>query len=442
MSSELRCKVSDFGMSRDTGQSESDYYQSRGGALPIRWCSPEVLEHRKFSPRSDVYAMGILLYEIWTKGASPYSEMKWNNQTVWTMVTSGYRLPCPIGCTEEVYNFMFKCWLENTHERPTANELCNFFRKLGRELDESSNVLKSAGYLEVSDEAELALDNNHSGSVASMVTTMTTETASKPGGAFDVERECSIRSTVSQTAALLQAAMEGKRNTCSNIGTLASDSFAYNQQQVVNSTEKNSKSKPNMLAPGHFSLLALNKNKSSVATAATGITLVLQENMRVTAPVAPVQKGKKNKSKKKHSAGDSSIALTNPSEKQNDYLQAAYAYEYQEPELSSMPSFAELEAMQYYYKEQFDALSPLDGGAGSQIVPNIIVEEPKVITETNLDTSTLQFQSTLSPSAMATLQEAVRRATNPVAAFSGPVVNMTAQNMSEEYDEMTLVVGK
>ena len=126
VSSELRTKISDFGMSREA--EESDYYQSRGGALPIRWCAPEVLENRKFSPRSDVYAAGILLYEIWTKGATPYSDMKWNNQKVWAMVTSGYRLTCPSGCPNDVFSIMAKCWHEDPHERPTAAEMRDFFR--------------------------------------------------------------------------------------------------------------------------------------------------------------------------------------------------------------------------------------------------------------------------------------------------------------------------
>jgi serine/threonine protein kinase len=31
-----------------------------------------VLEQRKFSAASDVWAFGILLYEMWTKGDTPY----------------------------------------------------------------------------------------------------------------------------------------------------------------------------------------------------------------------------------------------------------------------------------------------------------------------------------------------------------------------------------
>ena len=52
---------------------EENYYQSRGGALPVRWTSVEALETRKFSQLSDVWSFGILMYEVWTKAALPYT---------------------------------------------------------------------------------------------------------------------------------------------------------------------------------------------------------------------------------------------------------------------------------------------------------------------------------------------------------------------------------
>jgi hypothetical protein len=38
------------------------YYQSKGGQLPVRWTAPEALEERKFSPRSDCWSYGVLVY--------------------------------------------------------------------------------------------------------------------------------------------------------------------------------------------------------------------------------------------------------------------------------------------------------------------------------------------------------------------------------------------
>lgn len=124
LSSELRGKISDYGMSREA--EETEYYQSRGGALPVRWSAPEVLEKRKFSAKSDVYALGILLYEIWTDGATPYGE--WTNQRVWVEVVHGYRLPQPSLCAADVHVMMVDCWWEDPLDRVELKELVTFFR--------------------------------------------------------------------------------------------------------------------------------------------------------------------------------------------------------------------------------------------------------------------------------------------------------------------------
>ena len=36
--------------------------------LPIRWMSPETITHGKFSEWSDVWALGVVLWEIYTFG--------------------------------------------------------------------------------------------------------------------------------------------------------------------------------------------------------------------------------------------------------------------------------------------------------------------------------------------------------------------------------------
>ncbi len=50
-------------------------------------------------------------------------------------VTNGYRLPKPEGCQKDVYDVMFNCWKEDSHDRPTFLEMATFFRKKYRELN-------------------------------------------------------------------------------------------------------------------------------------------------------------------------------------------------------------------------------------------------------------------------------------------------------------------
>jgi len=43
--------------------------------MPSRWAPPEVLIERKYGPESDVWAFGVLLWEIFTDGDMPYADL-------------------------------------------------------------------------------------------------------------------------------------------------------------------------------------------------------------------------------------------------------------------------------------------------------------------------------------------------------------------------------
>ena len=108
LGSDLGAKIADFGLSRVAV--DKNYYQGKGGQIPVRWTAPEALEHQRFTEKSDVWSFGILLFEIFTQAMMPY--LGWNNAKVWVEVLGGYRLPCPLTCPHEVHQLMLSCWLE------------------------------------------------------------------------------------------------------------------------------------------------------------------------------------------------------------------------------------------------------------------------------------------------------------------------------------------
>ena len=85
---DVKVKVSDFGLSK---QLNDNYYYGGGTVVPIRWMSPEALKKRKFGEKSDVWAFGVLLWEMFTLGAVPYF-LETNDKAMITAVLDGERL--------------------------------------------------------------------------------------------------------------------------------------------------------------------------------------------------------------------------------------------------------------------------------------------------------------------------------------------------------------
>ncbi|XP_037874706.1 mucin-4 [Bombyx mori] len=110
------CKIADFGMSRCAGAARNPRT-----ALPVRWMAPEALLYSHYSHHSDVWAFGILLWEIVTLGSTPYATM--SGREVLAAVTEGYRLERPAHCKPQLYRAMHSCWHADPAQRPAFSAL-------------------------------------------------------------------------------------------------------------------------------------------------------------------------------------------------------------------------------------------------------------------------------------------------------------------------------
>src|SRR4051812_35751092 len=63
-------KVADFGLSRSV---DKGYYQSNDKTIPYRWCAPEIFDQGVYTAKSDVWAFGVMLWELFSYGAMPYA---------------------------------------------------------------------------------------------------------------------------------------------------------------------------------------------------------------------------------------------------------------------------------------------------------------------------------------------------------------------------------
>ncbi|XP_043941177.1 tyrosine-protein kinase ABL2 isoform X2 [Protopterus annectens] len=134
-------KVADFGLSRlMTG----DTYTAHAGAkFPIKWTAPESLAYNTFSIKSDVWAFGVLLWEIATYGMSPYPGIDLSQ--VYDLLEKGYRMEQPEGCPPKVYELMRACWRWNPAERPSFAETHQAFETMFHDSSISEEVAEELG---------------------------------------------------------------------------------------------------------------------------------------------------------------------------------------------------------------------------------------------------------------------------------------------------------
>ena len=139
-------------MARDLADSAYYTVQSKGDKIPVKWTAPEVrwsdklglsnltgtwkksiykkisikylclwgnwlsascnflkaLFYKKYSTDSDVWSYGMVLFEIWSVGKKPFSELSYSE--VMRKINSGYCQPPPPGCPRPIYQLMVDCW--------------------------------------------------------------------------------------------------------------------------------------------------------------------------------------------------------------------------------------------------------------------------------------------------------------------------------------------
>ncbi|NXP63159.1 MERTK kinase, partial [Chloropsis cyanopogon] len=112
--------VADFGLSKKIYS--GDYYrQGRIAKMPVKWIALESLADRVYTTKSDVWAFGITMWEIATRGMTPYPGVQ--NHEIYEYLFHGQRLKKPEDCLDELYEIMSECWRADPATRPSFSQL-------------------------------------------------------------------------------------------------------------------------------------------------------------------------------------------------------------------------------------------------------------------------------------------------------------------------------
>ncbi|XP_034167235.2 macrophage colony-stimulating factor 1 receptor 1 isoform X1 [Pangasianodon hypophthalmus] len=128
VSDSLVAKICDFGLARDI-MNDSNYVVRGNARLPVKWMSPESIFECLYTVQSDVWSYGILLWEIFSLGRSPYPDMVVDAR-FYKMIRCGYHMSQPDFAPAEMYQIMKMCWSLEPTSRPTFSRIAELIRAL------------------------------------------------------------------------------------------------------------------------------------------------------------------------------------------------------------------------------------------------------------------------------------------------------------------------
>uniref|UniRef100_A0A3Q2TBM6 receptor protein-tyrosine kinase n=1 Tax=Fundulus heteroclitus TaxID=8078 RepID=A0A3Q2TBM6_FUNHE len=142
LTSRREAKICDFGLARDI-MNDSNYVVKGNARLPVKWMAPESIFDCVYTVQSDVWSYGILLWEIFSLGQSPYPSMAVDSR-FYKMVKRGYQMSQPDFAPLEMYAIMKMCWNLEPTSRPTFSKIGQMIEKLlGGHLEEEQVIYQN-----------------------------------------------------------------------------------------------------------------------------------------------------------------------------------------------------------------------------------------------------------------------------------------------------------
>ncbi|KAK6916770.1 Serine-threonine/tyrosine-protein kinase, catalytic domain [Dillenia turbinata] len=138
-------KVADFGVARV--KSQSGVMTAETGTY--RWMAPEVIEHKPYDHKADVFSFGVVLWELLT-GKLPYEYLT-PLQAAVGVVQKGLRPTIPKHTHPKLAELLEKCWQQDPNLRPDFSEIIEILKQIAKEVgdDGERKEKQSGGFLSV-----------------------------------------------------------------------------------------------------------------------------------------------------------------------------------------------------------------------------------------------------------------------------------------------------
>lgn len=127
INSQRRIKVAALSLSKDVYNSE--YFHYRQAWIPLRWLPSESVFEDDFSTKSDVWAFGVLMWEVFSHGEMPHAKLS-DDEVLEGLQNGKLKLPVPDGCPSKIYKLMVRCWAPSLKERPSFTDIVHALGEL------------------------------------------------------------------------------------------------------------------------------------------------------------------------------------------------------------------------------------------------------------------------------------------------------------------------
>ncbi|XP_037630397.1 tyrosine kinase receptor Cad96Ca isoform X1 [Sebastes umbrosus] len=125
-------KVAEFGLARDLTRMtsrRSSRWRNPRQRVPLRWYPPEYFKNNYYSFKGDVWAFGVVLWEMQTFGTLPYPHLETSEAVVYH-ICIGHKNTNPEGCRPEILHIMRDCWLEPYTLRPSFTDIVRMLENI------------------------------------------------------------------------------------------------------------------------------------------------------------------------------------------------------------------------------------------------------------------------------------------------------------------------